>query len=288
MLRCTIPEGVEVKLSAEIIRPLVIGKHFISLETPASSRYNTQKLEGALDFLADVLGGGGEVLDVRTKGKFMWWSFKNGWYMFCTFGMTGQWSPDAGKHVALHLRLVDNDGSATNPKFDTHIYFNDPRHFGTIKFVKGKASLQKKLAELGWDPLTQKVDNHRMFLLSKIRSSTKPIGQLLMDQKVFAGVGNYIRAEALYQCQISPWRHGYLMSSNDIEALCRALVNVMEESYQHQGATIHTYATPYGEEGKYSSCFKAYGQKTDPLGNPIIKEETPEGRTIHWCPTIQK
>ena len=56
---------------------------------------------------------------------------------------------------------------------------------------------------------------------------------------------------------------------------------------QYQGATISTYATVFGEEGKYSSCFKVYGQKNDPIGNPIQKDVTPEGRTIHWCPAVQ-
>jgi formamidopyrimidine-DNA glycosylase len=65
------------------------------------------------------------------------------------------------------------------------------------------------------------------------------------------------------------------------------LVDVMKESYKYQGATILTYKDAYGAEGKYSSCFKVYGQKTDPLGNKIVTEETPDKRTIHWCPTIQ-
>ena len=60
----------------------------------------------------------------------------------------------------------------------------------------------------------------------------------------------------------------------------------MEESYKYQGATIQTYKTAYGEEGKYSSLFKVYNQKNDSLGNKIIKQDS-GGRTIHWCPTIQ-
>lgn len=198
--------------------------------------------------------------------------------MFCTFGMSGQFSPKKGKHPALGITFTDG----------SEIYFNDPRHFGTIKFVKGEANLRKKLAELGWDPLGDSDPTGYVYAMRKVCATNKPIGQLLMDQKLFAGVGNYIRAEALYQAKMSPWRPGSSINREEMVQLFSALEEVMEESYQHQGATIHTYATPYGEEGKYSSCFKVYGQKVDPLGNPIIKEETPEGRTIHWCPVIQK
>ncbi len=276
------PEGVEVKLSAELIRPLVVGKVVSGLA--GKGRYKDTDPEGMDEFSRDSFGlfdnePPATVLDVRTKGKFMYWTFGNGWYMFCTFGMTGQWSPKQGKHPSF---IIYFKGDVDNP-----IVFNDPRHFGTIKFVKGEDKLRKKLYELGWDPLTQDWEKQKPFVTGTVISAHKPIGQLLMDQKVFAGVGNYIRAEALYEAKISPWRHGSALSKEEVENLCKALVSVMNESYSHQGATIHTYATVYGEEGKYSSCFKVYGQKNDPLGNPIIKEETPEVRTIHWCPAVQ-
>jgi formamidopyrimidine-DNA glycosylase len=117
--------------------------------------------------------------------------------------------------------------------------------------------------------------------------SNKPIGQLLMDQSLFAGVGNYIRAEALYQAKMSPWRLGNQLTEDDLKALYEAIVSVMKESYDHQGATILTYKNAYGEEGKHSSYFKVYGQSKDPLGNIIKKEDTPDKRTIHWCPAVQ-
>jgi formamidopyrimidine-DNA glycosylase len=168
------------------------------------------------------------------------------------------------------------------------IYFNDPRHFGTIKFVQGKDQLNNKLTELGWDPLQDDLNKNSPWLISKLSKTSKPIGQVLMDQSLFSGVGNYIRAEALYLAKMSPWRPANQISKDDAVMLFQNCIDVMQESYQHQGATIQTYKTVYGEEGRYSSCFKVYGKKVDPLGNQIIKEDTPDGRTIHWCPAIQK
>lgn len=265
------PEGVEVRLSAEVIRPLVVGK--TTAVYHMSGRYQTSNPEG-LDEFRDK----SKVLNVQTKGKFMYWTFDHEWYMFCTFGMSGQWSPKKGKHPALGIEFIDG----------SEVYFNDPRHFGTIKFVHGKDKLDKKLETLGWDPL----DNSRLtnpeWIILKVQNSNKTIGEVLMDQSVFAGVGNYIRAEALYLSKMSPWRKAYSLIGDDILVLCENICAVMQDSYDHQGATILTYKDPYGAEGKYSSCFKVYRQKQDPLGNPIIKETTPEGRTIHWCPAIQK
>jgi formamidopyrimidine-DNA glycosylase len=283
------PEGVEVRLSAETIRPLVEGKRVIRVTVGEKSRYATNSPDGLNAFLESfrdysdgiTVVNECEVVSVKTRGKFMYWEFSNDWYLMSTFGMTGQWSPQAGKHVCLDMRLRDQVAIS-------NIYFNDPRHFGTIKFVKGKEALNEKLSELGWDPLQDNLTKNSAWLISQLSKTSKPIGQVMMDQSIFAGVGNYIRAEVLYLSKLSPWTPANQLPKDTALTLMQACVDVMQESYKHQGATIQTYKTAYGEEGRYSSVFKVYGKKTDPLGNKIIKEDTPDGRTIHWCPTVQK
>lgn len=295
------PEGVEVKISAELIKPLVVGKYIRKTILGSNGRYSGTEPEGHKEFTDSYRDSSGNITiinnlkttDVKTKGKLMYWSFDNGWHMMCTFGMTGQWSPEPGKHVCFQISMFDNDpGHAVS-----NVYFNDPRHFGTLKFVKTFAQMNEKISSLGWDPLqdslkdiktpTTTIKGWDVYLNHMIMKSNKPIGQLLMDQSLFAGVGNYIRAEALYQAKMSPWRLGNQLTKDDLNGLYEAIVSVMKESYSHQGATILTYKDAYGAEGKYSSCFKVYGQKKDPLGNLIKKENTPDKRTIHWCPTVQ-
>lgn len=276
------PESVEVKISTELTRPLVINKRITNIQLGSSGRYKNDNPEG-FEELQKLLQSPVKILDVKNRGKFMYWSFNNDWHMFVTFGMTGQWSPTAGKHVCLEIELVDDNNTKT------YMYFNDPRHFGTIKFIKGTDKLKEKLNSLGWDPLSgMSLDKWLNWIHSQVVKSNKPIGQILLDQSIYSGTGNYIRCEALYEAQISPWRSGKEFTKQDTEILCKAIANVMDESYKYQGATIQTYKDAYGNEGKYSSKFKVYGQKTDPNGHPIIKETTPEGRTIHWCPNIQK
>jgi len=290
-----LPEGVEVKISAELIKPLVVGKQVRRVRFGESSRYAAKLPKGFIEFensfytVTEAINiiEKCTITDVQTKGKFMYWTFDNGWYLFSTFGMTGQWGPEPGDHVCLEMSLIDYSQPFTQ-KALSRVYFNDPRHFGTIQFVKGKDALQKKLGELGWDPLFDGMDeNWIKYIVKTCGKKDKPIGQLLMDQGIFSGVGNYIRAEALYLAKMSPWRVANTLTKEEVKQLCQAIVIIMNESYQHQGATILTYKDAYGAEGKYSSCFKVYGQTLDPLGNKIVKEETPEGRTIHWCPTVQ-
>lgn len=281
------PEGVEVLISTEMIKPLVLNRPVISFQPSQEGRYKNSPVEGLAEFGKEVSTWRAPpiIKDVVCKGKFMYWTISNednksNWYMFCTFGMTGQWSPQEGKHPCFSIHFLDN------PR---EVYFNDPRHFGTIKFVSSEKELKNKLSELGWDPLHDDglTAPWLNWLKSELSKSNKPIGQMLLDQSLFAGVGNYIRAEALYLAKMSPWRVSKSLSKEELEELCGSIVEVMAESYKYQGATLLTYKDAYGNEGRYSSCFKVYGRRADPLGNIITKESTPEGRTIHWCPTIQ-
>lgn len=284
------PEGVEVLLSAELIRPLAIGKEIASLRTTPNSRY------GETDLIPPLYQGHPlRVQRIDTRGKFLYWTLRKiHWtdqdpsdgacWLLATFGMSGQFSPQAGKHPCMEMKF--RDGSA--------IYFNDPRHFGTIKFVSDRQVLTDKLASLGWDPLQDQLSDYReppsytyFDHIQQSLQTTKPIGQLLMDQSIFAGSGNYVRAESLYAAKLSPWRQGKSLSFEEILSLCESIKTVMQDSYNHQGATILTYRDAYGAEGKYSGLFKCYGQKKDPEGHPIIKEPTPDGRTMHWCPMVQ-
>lgn len=276
------PEGPEVKLSADLIRPLVVGKRVINVFPGKTSRYASSLPEGFSQFLETLSKEEVRVSDVSVRGKFMYWQFSNNWYLMNSFGMSGQWSPKEGKHPSFGFYF-----SESPPTIESTIYFNDPRHFGTIKFTDNARVLANKLEELGWDPLEMPLDKNLKWITFQLAKSSKSIAEVLMDQSLFSGVGNYIRAEALYACKLSPWRKAKDLTHDEIKTLCQAIVDVMQESYQHQGATIHTYKTAYGEEGKYSTLFKVYGQKKDPLGHKVIKQQTPDKRTIHWCPDIQ-
>lgn len=65
-------------------------------------------------------------------------------------------------------------------------------------------------AKLGPDPLRPDADPARF--VGKVRASRQPIGALLLDQSVIAGVGNVYRAEILHLHGIHPAREGRSLS----------------------------------------------------------------------------
>jgi formamidopyrimidine-DNA glycosylase len=275
------PESPELKTSCDHLRKIICGKTIINSFFSKNGRYSKKIPENYNSTMQC------SVLDINVKGKFMYWSLSNGQYMFCTYGMTGQWENKEDKHTCFTLQYVDKfesiDQAISDFKF---LYFNDPRHFGTIKFVNSKQELLDKLDSLGWDPLSEDISSKIEWLKNKINKST-PIGQILMDQSIFCGVGNYIRAEALYRSRISPWKKGKELTNLELISLCDHIYNVMNESYQAQGASFSTYQNVDGNAGKYSFNFQVYSQKKDPLGYNIIREKMGT-RTIHWCPEMQR
>ena len=84
------------------------------------------------------------------------------------------------------------------------------------------------VARLGPDPLRTDADPERA--LDAIARSRAPIGALLLDQRVIAGVGNVLRAEALSLCRIAPTRAGRELSRERAEALWTTLVELMRRA----------------------------------------------------------
>ena len=114
------------------------------------------------------------------------------------------------------------------------------------------------------------------------------IVKAIMDQSVIAGVGNYVKAEALWRSELSPHRN--VSSLTDVEAntLNESIKNVLRESYENGGATIRSYKQFDGSSGQYARRFAVYNQKYDPDGHEVVREKTQDGRTTHWVPQVQK
>jgi len=75
------------------------------------------------------------------------------------------------------------------------------------------------VARLGPDPLRRDADGSLAWV--RIRKSRRPIGALLMDQTVIAGVGNVYRNELLYRHRIDPYRTGIHIGDAEFDAMWR-------------------------------------------------------------------
>jgi formamidopyrimidine-DNA glycosylase len=119
----------------------------------------------------------------------------------------------------------------------------------------------------------------------------KAIGNVLVNQRVISGVGNYLRADALWLAKVSPFRKVSELNNDELEAVYKSVRALMWGDYAPEEARRMGYI---GKEFKiphdYGREFFVYRQEADLDGRKVRKEELYEGsqkRSIYWVPEVQ-
>jgi endonuclease VIII len=86
-------------------------------------------------------------------------------------------------------------------------------------------AMEAVASELGPDPLRRDADPERF--VQRVLRSKKPIGNLVLDQDVIAGIGNVYRAEVLWALGIHPAREGRSLTRDDALAIWRWMVDAL-------------------------------------------------------------
>ena len=262
------PECAECKILVDQLNENFAGQDILNVEV-VGGRFAHEGLPGLTGLQLPLMN-----TQFHNKGKFIYWTFDQNKAFFITLGMTGGFGPKE-KHSAIKFTFSKTD-----------IYFNDPRHFGTVKLDKNKSDLKDKLLTFGWDPLQENLDMAK--LLPRFRKNNhKSIAEVLLDQSVIAGNGNYLRAEELYLSQINPFRLVQSLSDQELTTICQNVIVAVHGAYSKGGATLATYTDMHGNRGTYSKEFLVYRKKSDPYGNPVTSTKAPDGRTIHYVKSVQ-
>ena len=128
-----------------------------------------------------------------------------------------------GKWVSGPLPLPEVVGQVRLRIWDEHHYAQ--LRGATVSEVLTAEAVKALQARLGEDPLKSRDAGATSF--AKVSRSVKPIGLLLMDQAVMAGVGNVYRAEILFIHRINPHRPGKLVTETEWQALWADLITLM-------------------------------------------------------------
>jgi len=268
-----VPEGPEVRQISQQLSKLVSGREVQDI-TVLSGRYLKKDLPGLTRMRHKMPV---KVVGVGVHGKFSYWICDGEMFLWCTLGMTGSWSTERGKHSRVRFSFSDG----------TSVFYDDIRNFGTLKFEEGKTSLLGKLSSMGPDMLAEDITDEKFSSRLQKRPNWT-VAKSIMNQTVIAGVGNYVKADALWLAGISPHRTVESLTDEDLSRLNGSIKQVLRESFQSGGATIRSYKHIDGSVGEYAQRFLVYNQKVDLNGNAVIRETTEDGRTTHWAPDAQK
>jgi formamidopyrimidine-DNA glycosylase len=150
------------------------------------------------------------------------------------------------------------------------------------------------LGRLGPDPLRDDADPDVGW--ERIRRSRMPIGALLMDQRVAAGVGNIFRAEVLYRHRIDPMMEGRLLRRSEWDGIWDDLVDLMHRALavgridtvrpEHEPAAMGR-PPRVDRHGGEVYVYRRTGQHCHVCG-AVIRTAELSGRNLFWCPGCQR
>jgi DNA-formamidopyrimidine glycosylase len=213
-------------------------------------------------------------------GKHLFLRFAGEQLLHVHLGLIGKWefgpTPAPAPVGAVRVRLVA-DGSYADLRgaIAVEVWTPDDR--------------TALLRRLGPDPLRADADPNLAW--QRIAGSRAPIGILLMDQSVLAGVGNVYRAEVLYRARIDPHRPGREVGRDEWTAIWRDLVVLMRAGLR-AGRIVTTRPADRRRGGRVRPedahyVYRRTGLPCRVCGTPIATEVL-AGRNLFWCRTCQR
>ena len=227
------PEGPEVRKYADALHAALSGRAIVSLQA---------RTKEARKWLHDneprLIGR--RVERVVSHGKHLIGYIEGDFFFHSHLMMWGRWQtvgPTRRKSKAIELpekdrreraRIVVNGAAAillSAPIFN--VGEGDPYEVIEI------------LATLGPDALPySRRFNRKEFLhrLLAAEHNDETIGAALLNQRIVAGLGNYLRAEILFNCKLNPWLTAGELGERNINCLLKTIPQLARDAYE-RGAT---------------------------------------------------
>ena len=199
--------------------------------------------------------------NIETFGKNLIFVFKD-FFVTAHFGLFGSMLIDERKKVNASFAMHFNGDEVNFYITRTKLYEGKPKDFFNFKT----------------DILKPEFDKDFVFKTLEKNFSDKMIGDVLMDQSIFTGVGNIIRVEVLYRSKIHP-------NSIVQKIPARKLKELIEISALYGEEFLNQMPTNTVKTGTL-----IYGKKVCPMHEIDLEIEVmgKVKRKTYWCKKCQK
>lgn len=238
------PEGPEIKTLEILLNKKLKGQIIENIQAFSKTPVNIPKKS--------------QIVNIGSKGKLLWIRTKD-YYIHIHLSISG-WitinsEPDYTKYI---IEIGKNK-----------IYVDSMRKFSKVS-VHSPSDHDKIIKKLGVNILSNEFTLSKFIELIKLCKTM--IVSFLLDQKKLAGVGNYIKNEALYIAKIRPRVKTNDLSDSKIKKLFNAIrhiaFSILLENVNKRDVKANV---PVKLEIPYT--YKVYNQQVDPKGQPVIKEK---------------
>ena len=169
-----------------------------------------------------------------------------------------------------------------------------------LKFSFENPANLKPIVNLGPDPLRS--DFNVNDLDTRLNQRKKDNGNilvsdLLLDQKVVAGIGNKYKSEILFLSKLNPFLYIKDISPKSSKMLLKQIPSVLNTGYRNSGATRIVRNSLIKRENNRNNIerwsdkhwvFRRGGRPCWECGTEIVIDHKLSMRVTFWCPNCQK
>jgi len=267
------PELPEVETIRNELIPYIVKRRFIGVTVRDEKAIRQPPVN---EFCQRLVGQ--EIDSLERRGKYLIFRLYSGEALVIHLKMSGALllNPEQPYIYARVVFNLDNNDQ---------LVFTDRRRLGALWLVKSEQDI---IGKLGPEPLTPAFTSDA--LAKKLGKHRAPIKAVLLDQTIFAGIGNMYADEALFAARVHPLRTANSLSPQETQALHEAVCHVLRSAIENKGASIDTYKRPDGKPGTAHFNFNVAHRKGKPCpvcGTPIQRLAI-RNRGSYFCPNCQR
>jgi formamidopyrimidine-DNA glycosylase len=269
-----LPEIETIRLSLD---PFVVGRRIERV------RVRRRDLRSPLSPDFEVTLSGRRITGTSRRAKYLLLALDDERQWLVHLGMSGRFLRLAGDDASIgpheHVVVDLEDGS--------RLAFRDPRRFGLMAVVDPRAC--RLLAEIGPEPFGDP-EFSGAYLNSLRARTSRVVKDVLMDQRVVAGLGNIYVNEILFLAGIRPTRRMPRLTRLECDTLVGATRTILTEAIEHRGSSISDFLDGIGRPGSYQWRRRVYDRAGEacPSCSHSIRSTVIGQRSSFFCPRCQR
>jgi len=225
---------------------------------------------------------------ISRRAKYLMFELSGDSIILAHLGMSGSITHRHGGFDARefdvkhdHLEFALDDAS--------RLVYNDPRRFGMVRLITSDdLGAIAELKGIGPEPLSS--DFNAEYLVEEARGKKVAIKNLIMDQKIVAGVGNIYASEILFYAHVRPTRRAGRVKRAEIDLIVEFTPKVLRAAIGSGGTTFRSYRDSRGKPGAFSKRLMVYGREDEPcyVCGISIRNVVVGQRASFYCPKCQR
>ena len=273
------PEGDTIYRAARALGHVLEGKLVTRFETALAPLASVDD---------DTPVAGRTVEKVESRGKWLLLHFSGDLILATHMLMSGSWhiyrSGERWHRGRREMRAV-----IATAEFEA-VAFNVPiAKFYTARTIARNSAIPK----LGPDLLGEAfaADEAKVRLLAR---GEEEIANVLLNQRVMAGLGNVYKSEVLFACGVHPFRLVSTLTGAEVDCIIERAKRFLEANVKDgAGSGMVTYTglrrtTRAADPGARLWVYRRQGKECRRCGTAILmRRQGPGARSTYWCPACQ-